>query len=93
MPIGPFRTYTQPVNLRDLEARFEAGEEVTPESLKAKGLIRSIRKDVKLLGVGDLTKKLSITVHGASATAREKVEAAGGTLTLLREPKASKLKN
>ena len=84
MPIGPFRTYTQPVNLRDLEARFEVGEEVTPESLKAKGLIRSIRKDVKLLGIGELTKKLSITVHGASATAREKVEAAGGTLTLLK---------
>ena len=93
MPLGPFRTYTQPVNLRDLEARFEVGEEVTPESLKAKGLIRSIRKDVKLLGVGDLTKKLSITVHGASATAREKVEASGGTLTLLREPKPRKLKN
>ena len=93
MPIGPFRTYTQPVNLRDLEARFEAGEEVTPESLKAKGLIRSIRKDVKLLGVGELTKKLTITVHGASATAREKVEAAGGTLTLLKEPKPRKPKN
>ena len=93
MPIGPFRTYTQPVNLRDLEARFEAGEEVTPESLKAKGLIRSIRKDVKLLGVGELTKKLTITVHGASATAREKVEAAGGTLTLLKEPKVRKPKN
>ena len=58
MLIGPFRTYSQPVNLRDLEARFEAGEDVTPESLKAKGLIRSIRKDVKLLGVGELTKKL-----------------------------------
>ena len=56
--VGPFRTYTQPVNIRDLD-RFEAGEEVTPESLKAKGLIRSIRKDVKLLGVGELTKKLS----------------------------------
>ena len=89
MPVGPFRTYTQPVNLRDLE-RFEAGEEVTPETLKAKGLIRSIRKDVKLLGVGELSKKLSITVHGASATAREKVEAAGGTLTLLKEPKVRK---
>ena len=71
MPIGPFRTSTQPVNLRDLEPRFEAGEEVTPETLKAKGLIRSVRKDVKLLGVGDLTKNLSITVHGASATARQ----------------------
>src|SRR2546423_6323513 len=69
MPVGPFRTYTQPVNLRDLEARFDAGEEVTPETLKAKGLIRSVRKDVKLLGVGDLSKKLTLSVHGASATA------------------------
>src|SRR2546422_3808686 len=89
MPVGPFRTYTQPVNLRDLD-RFEVDEEVTPESLKAKGLIRSVRKDVKLLGVGELSKKLTITVHGASATAREKVEAAGGTLTLLKEPKLKK---
>jgi large subunit ribosomal protein L15 len=92
MPVGPFRTYSQPVNLRDLD-RFEAGEEVTPESLKAKGLIRSVRKDVKLLGNGDLKKKLTITVHAASAAAREKVEAAGGTLTLLREPKPRKEKN
>jgi large subunit ribosomal protein L15 len=93
MPVGPFRTVTQPVNLRDLEARFEAGEEVTPESLKAKGLIRTLRKDVKLLGEGELTKKLSITVHGASGSARAKVEAAGGTLTLLREAKPRKQKN
>ena len=92
MPIGPFRTYTQPVNLRDLD-RFDPGEEVTPETLKAKGLIRSIRKDVKLLGVGELSHALAITVHAASATAREKVEAAGGTLTLLREPKRRKEKN
>jgi len=89
MPVGPFRTYTQPVNLRDLD-RFEAGEEVTPESLKAKGLIRSVRKDVKLLGVGELSKKLTISVHAASASAREKVEAAGGTLTLLKEAKVKK---
>jgi large subunit ribosomal protein L15 len=93
MPIGPFRTYQQPVNVRDLEARFDAGEEVTPETLKAKGLIRSMRKDVKLLGVGDLSKKLTITVHSASASAREKVEAAGGSLTLLREAKERKPKN
>ena len=91
MPVGPFRTYTQPVNIRDLD-RFEVGEEVTPESLKAKGLIRTVRKDVKLLGVGELAKALTITVHGASATAREKVEAAGGTLTLLKEPKVRKVK-
>jgi large subunit ribosomal protein L15 len=91
MPIGPFRTYSQPVNISDLD-RFEAGEDVTPETLKAKGLIRSIRRDVKLLGSGELTKKLTITVHGASASAREKVEAAGGTISLLREPKVRKVK-
>jgi large subunit ribosomal protein L15 len=91
MPVGPFRTYTQPVNIRDLD-RFEAGEEVTPETLKAKGLIRSIRKDVKLLGVGELSKKLTVTVHAASVTAREKVEAAGGTLILLKDPKVKKVK-
>jgi large subunit ribosomal protein L15 len=91
-PVGPFRTYTQPVNLRDLD-RFDAGEEVTPESLKAKGLIRSVRTDVKLLGVGELSKKLTISVHAASASAREKVEAAGGTLTLLKEPKAKKARH
>jgi large subunit ribosomal protein L15 len=85
MPIGPFRTYTQPVNVGDLE-RFEAGDEVTPETLKEKGLIRSLKKDVKLLGSGELTKKLSITVHAASSTARRKVAASGGTLTLLKEP-------
>ncbi len=89
MPVGPFRTYTQPVNLRDLE-RFDAGTEVTVELLKANGLIRSIRKDVKLLGTGELTKKLTIVVHAASATAQEKVAAAGGTLTLLKEPKVKK---
>ena len=93
MPIGPFRTYTQPVNVRDLEARFGAGDEVTPETLKEKGLIRSLRKDVKLLANGELTKTLTITVHAASKTAREKVESAGGTLTLLREPKERKPKN
>jgi len=92
MPIGPFRTYSQPVNLRDLEARFEAGEEVTPESLKAKGLIRSIRKDVKLLGVGELTKKLSVTAHAFSKSAVEKIEAVGGTITRLREPVERKRK-
>src|SRR6266566_5100770 len=92
MPVGPFRTYSQPVNVRDLE-RFDDGADVTLEMLKEKGLIRSLRKDVKLLGVGDLTKKLTITVHGASASARAKVEAAGGTLTVLREPKQRKPKN
>jgi large subunit ribosomal protein L15 len=85
MPVGPFRTATQGVNLRDLNARFDAGEEVTVDSLKAKGLIRNTRVDVKILGSGDLTKKLSVTAHRFSQSAREKIEAAGGTATALRE--------
>jgi large subunit ribosomal protein L15 len=83
MPIGPFRTYSQPVNLRDLD-RFDAGTEVTPEVLKEAGLIGSVRKDVKILGAGDLGKSLSISAHGFSRTAREKIEAAGGSVTWLR---------
>jgi large subunit ribosomal protein L15 len=86
MPMGPHRTSTQPVNVAALEERFDAGAEVTPETLVEKGLIRNTRVDVKLLGRGELTKTLSITVHAASGSAREKVEAAGGTLTLLRDP-------
>ena len=90
MPIGPFMTKTQPVNLKALEERFEAGAEVTPEALKAKRLIRSLRIDVKVLGVGELTKALTVHAHGVSASAREKIEAAGGTIVLLREPKTTK---
>ena len=85
MPVGPFRTSTQAVNLRDLEARFDAGEEVTVDSLKEKGLIRNTRVDVKILGYGELTKKLTVTAHRFSATAREKIESAGGTATALRD--------
>jgi large subunit ribosomal protein L15 len=89
MPVGPFRTYTQPVNVAAL-SRFDAGTEVTPELLKSVGLIKSIRKDVKILGHGDLSVKLTVSAHAISATAREKIEAAGGTVTLLREPKVKK---
>jgi large subunit ribosomal protein L15 len=89
MPIGPFRTYTQPVNVRDLD-RFDAGDEVTPETLVSKRLIKNTRTDVKLLGVGEVTKKLTVRVHAISASAREKIEGAGGTVELLREPKQPK---
>jgi large subunit ribosomal protein L15 len=84
MPIGPFRTYSQPVNVADLESRFDAGTEVTPESLKAARLIRKISVDVKILGVGDLTKSLAVSAHGFSKTAVAKIEAAGGSVTWLR---------
>jgi len=89
MPIGPFRTSTQPVNVRDLD-RFEDGDEVTPEALVEKRVLKNTRVDVKLLGVGEVTKKLTVRVHAISASAREKIEAAGGTVELLREPKQQK---
>jgi len=89
MPVGPFRTSTVPVNIRDLE-RFEAGDEVTPETLVEKRVIKNTKTDVKLLGVGDISKKLTVRVHAISGTAREKIEAAGGTVELLREPKEHK---
>jgi large subunit ribosomal protein L15 len=92
MPIGPFRTYNQPVNVGDLERRFEAGAEVTPETLKASGLIRKLSVDVKVLGQGELTKKLEVSAHGFSKSAVEKIEAAGGTVTRLREPVEPKRK-
>jgi large subunit ribosomal protein L15 len=78
MPFEPFRTRTQPVNVADLEQRFDAGSEVTPDSLRAAGLAKR-RHPVKLLGRGELTKKLTVRVHGFSAAAREKIEKAGGT--------------
>jgi large subunit ribosomal protein L15 len=86
MPFEPFRTRTQPVNVADLEARFDAGTEVTPESLRAAGLATR-RHPVKLLGHGELTKKLTVRVHAYSATAREKVENAGGACEVI-DPKA-----
>jgi large subunit ribosomal protein L15 len=91
MPVGPFRTYTVPVNLRDLD-RFDAGAEVTPESLVEKRLIKNTKTDVKILGSGEISKKLTVRVHAISATAREKIEAAGGTVELLREPKQKKVR-
>jgi large subunit ribosomal protein L15 len=94
MPIGPHRTYAQGVNVGRLAERFEAGAEVTPEALKAARLIRSTRVDVKILGVGDLTKALTISAHGFSKSAREKIEKAGGSIVWLRgEPVPKKVKH
>ena len=84
MPFEPFRTHTQPVNLADLEARFDSGAEVTLEALKAKGL--ATRKDipVKILAKGELSKPLTVHAHGFSRAAREQIEAAGGTCQVIR---------
>jgi large subunit ribosomal protein L15 len=83
MPIGPHRTSTVPVNVRDLE-RFDDGADVTPEALVAAGVIKNTKIDVKILGQGELGKKLSVSAHGFSATARRKIEEAGGSVTFLR---------
>jgi large subunit ribosomal protein L15 len=82
MPFERFRTHSQPVNVADLEARFDAGAEVTPESLRAAGL--ATRRDpVKILGRGEISKKLTVRAHAFSASAREKIESAGGTAELI----------
>src|SRR3954453_7453767 len=74
MPFENFRPHTQPVNLRALDARFDDGAEVTPESLKEKGLAK--RADpVKILARGEISKKLTVQAHGFSAAAKEKIEA------------------
>jgi large subunit ribosomal protein L15 len=85
MPFEKFRTHTQPVNLRDLDARFDGGAEVTPDSLRDKGLATRRSVPVKILGQGELSKKLTVHAHGFSATAREKIEAAGGTCQLIED--------
>ena len=83
MPFEKFRTHTQPVNLDDLETRFEKGAEVTPASLAAAGLATRRDTPVKILGRGDLAKSLTVHAHAFSASAREKIEAAGGSVQLL----------
>ncbi len=78
MPFENFRTKTQPVNLADLEDRFDAGAEVTPATLKEKGL--ATRSDpVKILARGELKKKLEVHAHAFSVAAKEQIEAAGGS--------------
>src|SRR4030095_12360358 len=91
MPIGPFRTSTVPVNVGALDV-FDDGAEVTPESLVERGVTTNTKIDVKLRAIGDLKKKLTARVHASSASAREKVEAASGTVSLLKEPKPKKRK-
>ncbi len=83
MPFEPFRTHTQPVNLADLEARFDDGAAVDLDALKAAGLAKKRDVPVKVLARGELTKSLTVHAHGFSKTARERIEAAGGTCQLI----------
>jgi large subunit ribosomal protein L15 len=83
MPFEPFRTHTQPVNLGDLEARFAAGDSVTLEALAGKGLATRKGVPVKILAKGELTIALTVHAHGFSKSARERIEAAGGTCQVI----------
>jgi large subunit ribosomal protein L15 len=85
MPFEPFRTHTQPVNLSDLEARFEAGEAVTLENLNAKGLATRKGIPVKVLAKGSISKALTVHAHGFSKAARGQIEAAGGTCEVVEQ--------
>jgi large subunit ribosomal protein L15 len=83
MPFEMFRTHTQPVNLGDLDARFDKGDEVTLDTLRDKGLCTRKGVPVKVLAKGELSKPLTVHAHGFSAAAREAIEAAGGTCQVI----------
>jgi large subunit ribosomal protein L15 len=82
MNIGMFRRRVAVVNVGQL-ARFEAGAEVTPEALKAAGVVKKLRHGLKVLGEGDLDVSLTVRAHAFSAAARQKIEAAGGTAEVI----------
>ena len=76
-----------PINVATLEKVFAAGQVVDLDALRAKGLIPKMIDVVKILGEGEITKKLTIKAHRASATAKDKVEKAGGTIELIATSK------
>ncbi len=81
MPFEPFRTHTQPVNIAALESRFDAGTDVTVELMQANGLGTRKGIPIKILAKGEISKALTVHAHAFSASARERIEAAGGTCT------------
>ncbi len=80
-----WRVAYQPVNTGTLEKRFEDGAEVTPESLRATGILRHLREPVKVLARGEITRALHVRAHKFSAAARARIEAAGGSATLIED--------
>ncbi|MBB6431044.1 50S ribosomal protein L15 [Algisphaera agarilytica] len=89
-----FMTHYAVVNIKAIEARFQDGEEVNAESLAKLGLIRDTKLPVKVLGEGELTKKVTVTADKFSKSASEKITAAGGSVTVIepvgRRPKGVK---
>jgi large subunit ribosomal protein L15 len=85
MPFEPFRTHTQPVNIAALESRFDAGTEVTLELMHANGLATRKGVPVKVLAKGEISKALTVHAHAFSASARERIEAAGGSCQTIED--------
>ncbi len=85
MPFEPFRTHTQHVNLDDLESRFDDGASIDLVALKKAGLAKQRDIPVKILGRGELNKKLTVHAHKFSKTARERIESAGGTCQVIED--------
>lgn len=77
------------VNVGRLEGAFKAGEVVTVDSLHARNLVPKRAKLIKLLGEGELGTALKVHLHGVSETARQKIEAAGGSVQIIAKPEAS----
>ena len=93
---NPFRVEYQPINLADLR-KFEAGSEVTPELLRERRILRSLRQPIKVLGTGEIDRPLTVTAPRFSASAKTKIEAAGGTVIetaprVIKDPATSKKK-
>ena len=88
MPMGPFRTQTEIVNIGDVAAKFAAGTEVTPELLVQSGLLSRAKHPVKILGEGEIGHALTIRAHAFSASAKAKIEQAGGTAALIERAAA-----
>ncbi|MDR0321406.1 MAG: 50S ribosomal protein L15 [Treponema sp.] len=88
----PFKQEWQIVNLGEIEKRYEAGETVDLASLLKKGFVKGA-EPVKILANGELTKKLSFKVDGVSASAKEKIEKAGGDVTVIPPPEKARPRN
>ncbi|HCR16993.1 MAG TPA: 50S ribosomal protein L15, partial [Candidatus Latescibacteria bacterium] len=84
---NPNKVVFQPVNLDDIARKGLTGK-ITPEALRAAGLIRSTKRPIKLLGRGEITEALQVQVHAASTSASDKIVKAGGTVEIIVEKPA-----